>query len=75
MSDLERARQRQLLDEVRRLGGRISTGQAHAFYQTAGWGSCRTTARRDLRYYARRGVLTERGGADNRFYTLNGDHA
>ena len=49
----------------------MTTGQAHAFYRATGWGPCRTTARKDLQYYARRGVLVERGPAEDRSYTLN----
>lgn len=73
MSTAARRRFR-LLAEVRRLGGRITTGQAHAFYRATGRSPHRTTARRDLQFYARRGVLTERGNASNRFYTLHGGH-
>lgn len=47
-------RRRQLLAEIRRVGGRYTTGQAHAFYRATGWGPCRTTARKDLQWWARR---------------------
>lgn len=67
----QRPRRRRLLAEIRRAGGRITTGQAHAFYQATGWGPCRTTARKDLQALARRGVLVERGPDNDRTYTLN----
>lgn len=71
----ERTRRRALLAEIRRIGGQITAGQAHAFYRATGWGPCRTTARKDLQYYARRGVLTPRGPDNARAYTLNGGTA
>lgn len=67
----DRARRRQLLAEISRIGGRITTSQAHAFYRATGWGPCRTTARKDLQALARRGVLTEHGPDNARTYTLN----
>lgn len=70
MADLERARRRELLAEARRIGGRITTGQAHRFYRATGYGPCRTTARGDLKYYVRRGVLVKRGPADDREFAL-----
>lgn len=71
MADPERARRRQLLKEIRRIGGRITTGQAHAFYQATGHGPCRITARKDLAYWTRRGVLIARGPDERRAFTLN----
>ena len=70
MADLDRARRRELLAEIHRIGGHITTGQAHAFYQATGHGPCRTTARGDLKYYVRRGVLAKRGPCDNREFAL-----
>jgi hypothetical protein len=66
----DRPRRRQLLAEIRRNGGRISTGQAHAFYRATGHGPCRSTARSDLKYYVARGVLVQRGPDNGRLYTL-----
>lgn len=66
----ERPRRRSLLKEIRRIGGRITTGQAHAFYQATGHGPCRITARKDLQYWTRRGVLVQRGPDNGRLYTL-----
>lgn len=66
----DRPRRRSLLAEIRRVGGRITTGEAHRFYQATGHGPCRTTARKDLQYYARQGVLIERGPDNGRLYTL-----
>lgn len=67
----EQPRRRRLLAEIRRTGGQMTTGQAHAFYRATGWGPCRTTARKDLQAMARRGVLVERGPDNGRTYTLN----
>jgi hypothetical protein len=67
----QRPRRQRLLAEIRQMGGRITTGQAHAFYQATGWGPRRTTARKDLQALARRGVLVERGPDNDRTYTLN----
>ncbi|WP_200309136.1 hypothetical protein [Streptomyces adelaidensis] len=72
MADRIRTRRRQLLAEIRREGGRYTTGQAHAFYRATGWGPCRTTARKDLQWWARHGVLVERGPANGRAYSLAG---
>lgn len=71
MADQIRARRQRLLAEIRRTGGHITTGQAHAFYQATGWSPCRTTARKDLQYWARQGALIEHGPDNNRRYTLN----
>ncbi|MEH0417895.1 hypothetical protein [Streptomyces sp. B21-083] len=70
MSDRIRTRQGALLAEVRRVGGRFTTGQAHRFYRATGWGPCRTTARKDLQALARLGLLDERGPVNARVYTL-----
>ncbi|WP_200309096.1 hypothetical protein [Streptomyces adelaidensis] len=66
----DRDRRRALLAEIRRIGGRITSGQAHAFYRATGWGPCRSTARKDLQWWTRRGVLVQRGSTDNRAYTV-----
>lgn len=66
----DRPRRRSLLKEIRRIGGHITAGQAHAFYRATGWGPCRSTARHDLKYYARRGVLAICGPDNGRRYTL-----
>lgn len=66
----DRDRRRALLAEIRRIGGRITSGQAHAFYRATGWGPCRSTARADLKYYVRRGVLTCCGSDNTRAFAL-----
>lgn len=68
----DRDRRRALLTEIRRVGGRITSGEAHRFYRATGWGPCRSTARADLKYYTRRGVLTVCGPANGRAYALTG---
>ncbi len=71
MADLDRARRHELLAETRRIGGRITTGQAHRFYRATGFGPRRTTARKDLQALARGGVLIEHGPDNGRAYHLN----
>lgn len=66
----DRDRRRALLAEIRRIGGRITAGQAHAFYRATGHSPCRSTARADLKYYARRGVLAACGPDNGRLYAL-----
>lgn len=70
MRDQITLRRRQLLTEIRRVGGRYTTGQAHAFYRATGHGPCRTTARKDLQWWTRRGVLVATGTADTRGYWI-----
>lgn len=72
MAVTDRARRRALLAEIRRIGGRITSGQAHAFYRATGWGPCRSTVRSDLKYYTRRGVLAACGPNNSRTYALTG---
>lgn len=71
----DRDRRRALLAEIRRIGGRITAGQAHAFYRATGHSPCRSTARADLKYYTRRGVLAACGPDNARTYTINGGTA
>lgn len=73
--DEDRTRRRALLAEIRRIGGRITSGEAHRFYRATGHRPCRSTARADLKYYTRRGVLAARGPNNARTYTLNGSTA
>ena len=68
---VERTRRRELLAETRRIGGHITTGQAHRFYRATGYGPCRTTARKDLQALARGGVLIEHGPDNERAYRIN----
>jgi hypothetical protein len=70
VADQITTRRSHLLDEIRRTGGRYTTGQAHAFYQATGYGPCRTTARKDLQWWTRQGFLQQHGLEDGRFYTL-----
>lgn len=72
MTDETRTRRRRLLDEIRRIGGQITTGQAHTFYRATGWGPHRTTARKDLQWWARKGALVECGPLNNRSYRIAG---
>lgn len=67
----QRPRRRRLLAEIHTLGGHITTGQAHRFYRATGWAPGRTTAKKDLQFLKRRGVLVERGPDNDRTYTLN----
>lgn len=71
MADAERTRRRELLAEIRRIGGHITTGQAHRFYRATGYGPCRTTARKDPQALARDCVLIEHGPDNGRGYHLN----
>ncbi len=72
VADQITVRRQRLLAEIHRVGGRYTTGQAHRFYQATGWGPCRTTARKDLQWWARRGALIETGTADRRGYWIAG---
>jgi hypothetical protein len=71
VADVERTRRRELLAEIRRVGGHITTGEAHRFYRATGHSPCRTTARRDIAYWVRRDVLTARGPDEKRAFTIN----
>jgi len=71
VADVERTRRRELLNEIRRVGGHITTGQAHRFYRATGYGPFRTTARKDLQALARDGALLEHGPDNGRTYHLN----
>lgn len=66
----DRTRRRQALAEIRRTGGFWTSGRAWAFYRNQQLAPCRTTARLDLAYWARRGHLVQRGRDDARTYTL-----
>jgi hypothetical protein len=67
----ERTRRRRLLAEIRTLGGAWPTGRAHALYRALGYGPNRRTAKTDLQYWARRGVLIADGPDNGRTYRLN----
>jgi hypothetical protein len=67
----EQTRRRRLLAEIRTLGGEWPTGRAHRLYRALGYGPNRRTAKTDLRYWARRGLLIETGPANGRSYRLN----
>jgi Fe2+ or Zn2+ uptake regulation protein len=64
-------RRARLLDAIPQLPDEIRTGQVMALYRAHGWGPSRTTARRDLRYLAQRGQLTEHGADNDRWYSHN----
>ena len=67
----EQTRRRLLLKAIRTQGGSWPTGRAHRLYQAHGYGPNRRTAKLDLRYWERRGVLVETGPANGRGYRLN----
>jgi hypothetical protein len=71
VADLDLDRRCQLLAEIRRTGGAWTTGMAWTFYRNQRLAPCRTTARLDLAYWTRRGLLTQRGRDDARTFTLN----
>jgi hypothetical protein len=75
VADQITVRRQRLLAEIHRVGGRYTTGQAHAFYRATGYGPCRTTARKDLQWWARRGALVETGAANERGYWIAGGGA
>lgn len=66
-----RERRRQLLTALRQEIGPIRTGDVMRLYRENGWGPNRSTARNDLQYLARQGVLIEHGPECDRWYTLN----
>lgn len=66
----EQTRRRALLHEIRRTGGAWTSGMAWAFYRNQQLAPCRNTARLDLAYLARSGLLVQRGRDDARTYTL-----
>ncbi|NUQ95336.1 MAG: hypothetical protein HOY79_01800 [Streptomyces sp.] len=70
MSTAARRRAR-LLDDIRQRPREVRTGEVMRLYRANGWGPSRATARHDLQYFARRGVLIEHGPEDDRHYTLN----
>ncbi|HEY6115213.1 MAG TPA: hypothetical protein VI172_04570 [Candidatus Dormibacteraeota bacterium] len=67
--DLLNVRRRNLLDAIRAEGGMWRTGDVVRLYRANGWGCCRSTARGDLQYLTRRGLLAEHGPEDARWYT------
>ena len=66
----EQTRRRSLLTAIRAEGGDWPTGRAHRLYKALGCPN-RRTAKLDLRYWARRGLLIEEGPANGRTYRLN----
>ena len=65
-------RRHNLLTAIQAEGGVWKTGDVMRLYRANGWGCCRTTARGDLQYLARHGLLREHGLADTRWYDLPG---
>lgn len=65
-------RRRNLLAVVEAEGGVWKTGDVVRLYRDTGWGCCRTTARGDLQYLARWGLLREHGPSEDRWYDLAG---
>lgn len=66
----KQTRRRTLLRQIRIQGGLWPTGRAHALYMALGFGPNRRTAKLDLRYWVRRGVLVEQGPDNGRTYRL-----
>ncbi|WP_225825666.1 hypothetical protein [Streptomyces naphthomycinicus] len=64
-------RRKRLIRTMRRQPGQYRTGEVMRLYRENGWGPSRATARADLQYLARQGVLAEHGFSNCRFYTLN----
>jgi hypothetical protein len=62
-------RRRNLLDTIRAQGGVWRTGDVVRVYRANGWGCCRSTARHDLAFLARHGLLVEHGPENDRRYT------
>ncbi|MEV8474897.1 hypothetical protein [Streptomyces sp. NPDC051173] len=69
-SRLDNDRRNRLLCVIRAEGGEWTAGRAWELYRERGWASCRTTARKDLQFLARRGHLVESGPENGRLYTL-----
>lgn len=69
MSALKDRRHR-LLTVLRQQDGPIRTGDVMRLYRQQGWGPSRTTARRDLQFLARRGLLVEHGPLSDRRYMM-----
>jgi hypothetical protein len=67
--DVLNRRRRNLLDTIRDEGGVWRTGDVVRVYRANGWGCCRSTARHDLAFLARHGLLVEHGADNDRRYT------
>lgn len=65
-------RRRNLLAAITEHGGTWKTGDVVRLYRHTGWGCCRSTARGDLQFLARHGLLIEHGAYNDRWYTLAG---
>jgi Fe2+ or Zn2+ uptake regulation protein len=63
------ARRRNLLDTITARGGVWKAGDVMRLYRANGWGCCRSTARHDLQFLARQGLLVEHGADNDRRYT------
>ena len=64
-------RRKRLLQVIHRQPGQYRTGEVMRLCRDNGWGPSRATARGDLQYLARQGLIAEHGAAHDRFYTLN----
>jgi len=62
-------RRRHLLDTIRQQGGVWRTSTVVDLYRDNAWGCCRPTARNDLAYLARHGLLDGHGPDNDRRYT------
>ncbi|MEV5168244.1 hypothetical protein AB0K66_26970 [Streptomyces werraensis] len=65
------ARLAQLLEEIRAVGGRWTTGRVQRHRRQAGQTPCRTTTRRDLLALTARGHLEQHGPENDQYYTLS----
>lgn len=67
--DALNTRRRNLYDTIRTQGGVWRTGDVVRLYQANGWGCNRSTARGDLQFLERRGLLAGHGADNDRRYT------
>ena len=67
--DMLNTRRRNLLDAIRKQGGVWKSGDVFRLYRANAWGCCWSTARHDLQYLTRRGLLAEHGPVQDRWYT------
>lgn len=62
-------RRHNLITTIRTQGGVWRAGDVMSLYRANGWGCNRSTARYDLQYLARHGLLVEHGPENDRWYT------
>lgn len=64
-------RRSQLLTEIRKQGGRWTTGRAQAFYRREQLGTYRKTARDDLKFLVERGHMICIDEGTDRYFLLD----